>query len=319
MISLTCTHCKTVLNIDDAFAGGACRCQHCGTIQTVPSRLKQSAVAAPAAKTLYQHRNRAEVGTGLDELADVVASSGLSGSGLAAGQRSPRQKTAVAKANRSQTVLAIAGAVIVLLLIAIVYLAMQSPTVIEPAATEHPSSPAAVIEPNFLGIKLDGETIVYVIDRGSGTQKVFGDLKEATLRSLNSLGPDRKFQIVFWNNGTDEAFPSGSATYATRPNLEAARRTLDNISAFGATDVASAMTKAMQAKPNLIVLATGKAWDLDESFAQTVLDLRKDSGVRIHAIAVGGSEGSDAFATIAKETGGEFMEINEGQLREKVR
>ena len=26
------------LEIDDAFAGGVCRCQHCGTIQTVPSK-----------------------------------------------------------------------------------------------------------------------------------------------------------------------------------------------------------------------------------------------------------------------------------------
>ena len=57
MISLTCTSCKKVLEIDDAFAGGVCRCQHCGTIQTVPSSLKK--VIRPgspgvAAKTLYQ-------------------------------------------------------------------------------------------------------------------------------------------------------------------------------------------------------------------------------------------------------------------------
>jgi hypothetical protein len=57
MISLTCTSCKKVLEIDDAFAGGVCRCQYCGTIQTVPSALKK--VIRPgspgvAAKTLYQ-------------------------------------------------------------------------------------------------------------------------------------------------------------------------------------------------------------------------------------------------------------------------
>jgi hypothetical protein len=57
MISLTCTSCKKVLEIDDAFAGGVCRCQHCGTIQTVPSSLKK--VIRPGspgvgAKTLYQ-------------------------------------------------------------------------------------------------------------------------------------------------------------------------------------------------------------------------------------------------------------------------
>ena len=49
MISITCTHCKTLLEMDDAFAGGVCRCQHCGTIQTVPSQLKRPATPQVAA------------------------------------------------------------------------------------------------------------------------------------------------------------------------------------------------------------------------------------------------------------------------------
>jgi hypothetical protein len=49
MISLTCTNCQTTLSIDDAFAGGVCRCQHCGTIQTVPVRRKSNGAATPAA------------------------------------------------------------------------------------------------------------------------------------------------------------------------------------------------------------------------------------------------------------------------------
>src|SRR5687768_11612812 len=86
MISLTCTNCRSVLTMDDAFAGGVCRCQHCGTIQTVPASLKEQANAgAAASKALYQKGQAAEVGmsgTGLDELADVVASSGLARSAL---------------------------------------------------------------------------------------------------------------------------------------------------------------------------------------------------------------------------------------------
>jgi hypothetical protein len=61
MISLTCTSCKRSLEIDDAFAGGVCRCQYCGTIQTVPANFKQGGrPATPVGKspgtqkTLYQ-------------------------------------------------------------------------------------------------------------------------------------------------------------------------------------------------------------------------------------------------------------------------
>src|SRR4051794_14655149 len=84
MIRLTCTKCKATLEMDEAFAGGVCRCQYCGTIQTVPAHLKATAAAAPAAAAgpagMYPPPGggAAGPGTGLDELTDVVASSGLS-------------------------------------------------------------------------------------------------------------------------------------------------------------------------------------------------------------------------------------------------
>src|SRR5258706_2543427 len=72
MIQINCTNCKALLQIDDAFAGGVCRCRHCGTIQTVPKHLKDangddSGVTAAAAigasgkapKTLYQKKRSA--------------------------------------------------------------------------------------------------------------------------------------------------------------------------------------------------------------------------------------------------------------------
>ena len=48
MIAIACTACKKVMTIDDAFAGGVCRCTNCGTIQTVPVHLKGNADAGNA-------------------------------------------------------------------------------------------------------------------------------------------------------------------------------------------------------------------------------------------------------------------------------
>src|SRR5436309_15842859 len=88
MISLTCMSCKKVLEIDDAFAGGVCRCQHCGTIQTVPTSLKRNKrpgvpAAAVTSKALYEKKPRdpnSKSGSGLESLAEttVGSSSGLS-------------------------------------------------------------------------------------------------------------------------------------------------------------------------------------------------------------------------------------------------
>ena len=57
MIRLTCTHCRATLEMDDGFAGGACRCRHCGTIQTVPSHLKRKAGEKRTSRTLYQNKS----------------------------------------------------------------------------------------------------------------------------------------------------------------------------------------------------------------------------------------------------------------------
>src|SRR5690349_3759902 len=102
MIAINCAQCRHRLEMDDAFAGGVCRCQYCGTIQTVPSRsggkgrpsapgsgsssskpLYKKEGAAAAAPTSSSGtsprgtRRSSTTGTGLDELAQVVASSGL--------------------------------------------------------------------------------------------------------------------------------------------------------------------------------------------------------------------------------------------------
>ena len=61
MISLPCTSCKKVLEIDDAFAGGVCRCQHCGTIQTVPAQNKSKArIGAPLVQKALYEKNKSK-------------------------------------------------------------------------------------------------------------------------------------------------------------------------------------------------------------------------------------------------------------------
>ena len=90
MILLTCTNCRQTLEIDDAFAGGVCRCSHCGAIQTVPSHLKGAsrpaggAVApsqvSPDRRTLYARPDGTDA-SGLEELGEVISGSGLAGSG----------------------------------------------------------------------------------------------------------------------------------------------------------------------------------------------------------------------------------------------
>jgi hypothetical protein len=158
--------------------------------------------------------------------------------------------------------------------------------------------------------------IIYVLDRGDSTRDLFGDLKQACYRSIESLGTQRKFQVIFWNNGADDAFPSGSPTFATKDNVEAARKTLDDIAPHGKTDITSAFTKAIAANPSAVVIATAKAWDLDDAFVTQIQTLRGASPAKIHTIALSDPGSSTALRRIASNTGGKFLVVTEGELKE---
>jgi len=327
MIDLTCTNCKELLKIDDAFAGGVCRCRHCGAIQTVPSRLREKSGAAAsgktAAKTLYQNPSRSSLGsgigsgTGLEELASVVASS----SGLSSGRLRRATAQEPGRLRRLTPAIAVAAAFALVAAGAVaLWLAGGSrPAQPKPGASVAGGSTGAVSparQPEFCGIPLDDRVIIYVIDRGSGTSDVFGHLKEACYKSIESLGPERKFQIIFWNNGTDAAFPNSGPTFANSTNLEAARRALDEVNAHGQTDVAPALRRAVGENPGTIVLATGKGYDLDDAFVAVVEGIRGASNVKISTFAVGPGEPGSALKSIALRTGGRFAAVPTSMLRE---
>src|SRR5687768_361870 len=202
MIELTCTKCKTVLSIDDAFAGGVCRCKHCGTIQTVPKLTKRAAIpASVAANGRPDTVNQAtSAGTGLDELAQVVASSGLSGSGLRSSRlrkAAPDGTKVVAPVPPSSTaerpertlILAIGGAIVVLLGIIIAILLSNGESGNTTAAQKpplpvNPTPKAGPTNPHFLGMPINSTSIIYVLDRGSGTADVFDMMRVAVQNSL---------------------------------------------------------------------------------------------------------------------------------------
>jgi hypothetical protein len=188
-----------------------------------------------------------------------------------------------------------------------------------PTATQTPGAPSGNAEvvqagPSFCGVTLDGPVVIYVLDRGNATRDVFDLLKEATYKSVQSLGAERKFQVLFWNNGSDEGFPSGLPAYARGDNISALRRAIEDTTAFGQSDFTPAMTKAIANKASVIVLATGKGLDLDSNFVDQVMDIRKGSPVKIHTFALGDAE-SPMLKELAQRTGGEYKTVSAALLR----
>jgi hypothetical protein len=325
MIRIACTNCKTVLSIDDAFAGGVCRCQHCGTIQTVPARKSNApGQTVGAAKSIYRGSKPDGSGTGLEELAEIVASSGLSGSGLTSRRLTKPSTNAPPPPAIPKNLVPIfvgVGVVILLLVIIIIWLIIRD----RAASNALVTAPTSISQqqatplPTICGINLNATSVIYLLDRGSSTQDYFASLKDATLKSAASLGSNRKFQIMFWSNGPDEtdtiAYPGDSTAYASPDNVAAAQRTIEDLSASGATDVKPALMRALTHQPDVIVIATAKSYTLDDAWVQSLMELRGTSPVKIDFLSLGTDTPNPVLKSLADKTGGEYRDVTATDLR----
>ena len=327
MIEITCTSCKRVLNVDDAFAGGVCRCQYCGTIQTVAAKgsaPKAAAGAGKGSKTLFENKVRGTgggSGSGLEDLADIVqSSSGLSDSRL----RKPPATPPAVQGQNLAPVLGLAAAVIVILLAVVLVLVFRNPATPAPISTlpnpvtitapPAPSPDKSATAASFCGIPIDQPVVVYVIDNGASSADVFDAVKSVLFKSIESLGPDRQFQVLFWNPDSD-TFPADHTTFAVKANIDVARKKLQDVTAAGATDPLAILKTAFADDPGQVILVTAKAGDLDDSLVDQVIQIRGNSKARIDCVAINGVPADKVLARIAAKTGGTFLPLKEAQLK----
>jgi hypothetical protein len=358
MIQLNCTKCKSLLQIDDAFAGGVCRCRHCGTIQTVPKRLKnsngesatvaQAAVAASQAPvTAAQKKSTYEQGsgTGLDDLAGVVASSGLTSGRLRkAAKPAVKPKTAGSKDNRTRTIITVAGIVIGLLVGIIIFMAVHgnsgggdtaqngpaptgnlgghdtsnanlnsgNPVITPPSNTNNARGPA------FLGQPISEKSVAYVLDRGnaSSDEKRLDLLKAALLNSINSLGPGRKFAVIFWqvDGAKAEAFPSEGLREATPENVNELRKFLDDVYSLGQTRAPPATEIAFRSGAEAIVLVPIKTF-IEDGTHTAIVQTRGNSTARVYCFTLAQPDIGAAFKKVASDTNGSYRDVSLDELR----
>jgi hypothetical protein len=337
MIQITCTKCRTLLTIDDAFAGGVCRCQHCGTIQTVPSNLKGSARpkapgagSLPGSKTLYQKRAHTDAGTGLDDLASAVASSGLRAGHLrTATATAAKEKTASVATDEKKALpvlwLIIGGVlVLVLIIVGIIIVTMHSGA---PANTVNPvasgsGSPdggtGSAVTPtgsSFCGVPLADSSVVYILDRGSASGRYFDAMKAALYRSLELIGPKRQFAVILCDNQTSTVrYPATGLADADPKSVAAVQKLLDDEVATGSTQMRSSIEDAVGRSPAVIAIITGKYNLSDDDVA--ALKQNAQRGIPLDTFIVGDNPSADALKDIAGRSGGIFRKLTENELRQ---
>jgi hypothetical protein len=332
MITLICTKCGKSLEVDDGFAGGVCRCIHCGTIQTVPTKRAGKLVSG---KAIYAKKDRSE-SQALNELSEIVSSSGLGGSGLS---NRPSSRKPVAKKSMGPLWAGIGAGLLLAAGIGVGLFLKSGP----PASTETSSSPnspgnpsvstpsnepvarspgnttPAITSPHFGPVVLRGKgTVIYFIDRGDATVGDLPALRRLVIESIRSLPAGARFQVRYWTSGEDSpAFPAAPEP-ATARNIEQATLGMESMGRAARTQLQPALKLALAHSPAEVVIVTGKAASLDDSFAAEVKTLLQGRSIVVHAIALNTDASSaSALETISKGTGGVFTTIDSAALSGK--
>lgn len=279
-------------------------------------------------KALYYGQARskpgATAGTELAELADAVASSGLSGSGLANRHKTESQSPAALEpaesadrppSRRGLLLIIVAASALAVLAIGTIFalLLMRSPGA--SGSSGPPTALGAAPNASFCGMSLDGSKVVFLLDRGNSISNWFDTLKFTCFKALKSLGPDRQFQVMLWDNDTDSvAFPPDGMRNATAGAVENCQHDLQDVAADGNSHLRGPMKEALDRQPDLVVIATAKS-ELDEDDA-AALRSAVQAGVRIDAIQIGVGPLAKVLQDACKQTSGQIKLVSGPELRQ---
>lgn len=166
------------------------------------------------------------------------------------------------------------------------------------------------------GIQGTGTKFVYVFDR-SGSMTDFGGkplvaAKSQLIASLEVLGPNQQFQIVFYNDRPRAFTPGGGRPkllYATEKNKKAARQFVAGMPGGGGTRHLPALKLAVDLGPDVVFFLTDAAEPIISERELKELDRFNRNAATIHAIEFGPgvAPAADNFLKkLARRNGGKY-------------
>jgi hypothetical protein len=175
----------------------------------------------------------------------------------------------------------------------------------------------------FFGVSGSGRRFAYVFDRSDSMNgfdaRPLRAAKQEVLRSLNLLGPNQSFQIIFYNNRPSYFEAAG---FLMLPADDAMKRRaanfVRNMDAFGGTEHYDALRMALKLQPDVIFFLTdARIPQLRRVQLDAIRSRCAESNTTIHAIEFGTDvrAPTDSFLeTLASENGGEYRYLNVQEL-----
>jgi len=332
MIDLNCPDCGVPLRIDEGFAGGICRCSHCGALMTVPEdRTRHAEQLHRAERPGRPEAPGAAAPAASSDSEQFVTASGrtveVPTERLRRVPVAQRKRYGVRIAVVTAFVLIAAGLAVALIVSVANVLQSQQGEPVTPERAEEEAAavtaeayaydpranPYLIEEPNLFGIPVDlasGRTLRIVVDASAAMQPQIDFAREVLTANLRTLEPTgAAVQVLFAAGGAARAYPAEPQP-AGRWDMPGWMEALDAIEAGGQIRLEPAIEAALDPKPDrlAIVLRMTPRQAVMEELAATVVA----SGVPTDVIQLGRS--SPGLEPIAERTGGRYVDLPEAQI-----
>lgn len=336
MLEMDCPSCAQRLELDAGFAGGVCRCSHCGTLMTVPEqshqapeRLHRPAAPGAAASASREVPADAEEAPLVEPLAEdepastqqATASTLTTDSGRTVriehtGQiPTARRKRPFVRAATGTAVIAVIGGVTALIIYAMF-------SVLAPDAANDPTPTAAdhfgydpgvnvyeLDRPNVLGLPLESASAV-IVD-ASGASRDWLALAQDAIRLGITGHSDATPVALIYATELEPRRLSEEPTALSELSAEQVHEFQESIPARGVAPLAPAIEAALANEPRRIMLITGRSLD-EELVASIEQALGDNLSVTLDIVLVDAR--SDAAEALAERHGGRAIELAQGQL-----
>ncbi len=181
----------------------------------------------------------------------------------------------------------------------------------------------------FFGSRTEQRKVCYLVDCSGSMRGTFVQVRKKLKESIGNLQPDQYFYIIFFGGGRLFEF-GDNLLRATSKTKSSAYDFIDSIRPAGQTNALAALERAVQIRdgggvaPSLVYFLTD-GFELTtedvQRFSQKIANLLKRFAPRTRINTIGFWPQSDdrkMLEAIAKQSGGEFVLITDGDEKLKI-
>ena len=322
-IKIRCTSCSKKISVDDAFAGGMCRCPYCTETVAVPDRRSRGKGQGGRPDSPDVRPDAPPV-----ELVEPVAAPApapATETSTPAATPAVAHQIPVANPVRTQWVLLVVLLAVMIAcgIAAATWLARQrgrqqangEQVEVKEVNPFDVAAVAATGKAAIAGMEIRAP-VVYCVDNGEGMHRIFDLLSAMTQVSIESLGQDRRFTLLVCArrdaDGNERTWEMPGGYHAGGAEGRAkADGFLADVAWFGDVDMPGTIAKALELKAKTIVFCgRAKVADPKQLGAKA-----KAGGATIVTIAItNDDEAAASLAALAEASGGQTRRLELDEL-----